>query len=87
MTDREKASILTLNIETLLENANFNSVDFILTNIPYKIMSNRLIHALLMTTVRFEKELLEWNNSLQIAKLTITNRGYDVNLILIGLSR
>lgn len=29
LTDREKASILTLNIETLLENANFNGVDFI----------------------------------------------------------
>lgn len=47
---------------------------------------NRLIYAVLMATVRFEKELLEWNNSLQIAKIIITNSGYGVNLILIGLS-
>jgi hypothetical protein len=74
------------NIETLLENANFNGVDFILSTMPYEKMPNRLIYAVLMTTVRFEKELLEWNNSLQIAKIIITNRGYDANLILIGLS-
>ncbi len=43
------------NIETLLENENFNTVDGILSTIPYEKMSNRLIYAALMTTVRFEK--------------------------------
>lgn len=43
------------NIEILLENENFNTVDSILSTISYEKMPNRLIYAVLMTTVRFEK--------------------------------
>ena len=55
LTDRQKASISMSNIETLLENENFNTVDSILSTISYEKMPNILIYAVLMTTVRFEK--------------------------------